>query len=174
MGALQTVAMGLVIVFLDIGASGWDWVADPVGWVLVLIGLAALKEVLPSYRGLLVTGWVCLGIALLTWTPDSVANLGEGFGWVFSLPTLAFCFVLCDAAMEVTGGTLAPRFDALRWAFVAVGALPLLVLGVGWEWLTIPTAILAVLTNVVLVFTLWAAGDEEGPDVSATEDPSSP
>jgi hypothetical protein len=169
MGALQTVAMGLVIVFLDIGPSGWDWVADPIGWVLVLVGLAALKEILPNYRGLAITGWVCLGIAVLTWTPDSIAKLGDGFGWVFSLPTVAFCVLLCTASMAVVDEPLARRFDALRWALATAAALPLLVFGPGWGWLTIPSTVLVVLTNVVLVFTLWSAGDEDPPAVEEPE-----
>ena len=43
MAALQTVAMGLVLVFLDVQPSGWDWIPDPLGWVLVLLGLSGLK-----------------------------------------------------------------------------------------------------------------------------------
>lgn len=165
MASLQTVAMGLVIVFLDVGPSGWDWIADPVGWLLVLIGLAGLRELLPSYRALSITAWVCLGISLLTYSPHSVRTLDPMLGWLFSLPTVAFSFLCCDALMDVTTDPLHKRFDVLRWCFVVVGALPLLLYGVGMDWLTVPTAVVAVAVNIVLLFTLWSAGDQDPPGV---------
>jgi hypothetical protein len=163
--SLQTLAMGLVIVFLDVGPSGWDWVADPVGWVVVLIGLAGVREVLVSYRALSVTAWICLGISLLTYSPTSVRTLDPMLGWLFSLPTVAFCFLCCDALMDVTTDPMRNRFDVLRWSFVVVGALPLLLYGAGMDWLTIPTAVVAVVVNVALLFALWAAGEQDPPVV---------
>src|SRR4051812_3928550 len=157
--------MGLVIVFLDVGPSGWDWVADPIGWVLVLIGLAGVREVLVSYRALSVTAWICLGISLLTYSPSSVRTLDPVLGWLFSLPTVALCFLCCDALMDVTGDSLRRRFDVLRWCFVAVGALPLLLYGVGMDFLTVPIAVAAVVVNIALVVVLWSAGAEDPPVV---------
>ena len=46
---LQAVAMGLVIVLLGATVSGYDLLADPVGWLLVLVGLATLP--VPGPRG---------------------------------------------------------------------------------------------------------------------------
>lgn len=167
MAALQTVAMGLVIVFLDIQPSGWDWIADPLGWVLVLLGLPALKELVPNHRGLTVTAWLCLAVDVLIWPPGSVAKIDESLGWLFSVPTIGFCFLICDALMDVTEDSVATRFQWLRYAYVAMAVLPLLVYWVGLEWLTIPAAVLAVGANVVLLFTLWAAGDEEEDEAPA-------
>lgn len=167
MTSLQTVAMGMVIVFLDVGPSGWDWVADPLGWVLVLIGLAAVKELLPNYGGVSFAAWLCLGVSIVIWPPGSVAKIDESLGWLFSLPTIAFCFLICDALQDLLQGSLATRFRWLRVAFVVVGALPVLVYGGGWEWLTVPTAVAAVLVNVVLVLSLWAAGDEDVEPVAS-------
>lgn len=158
--------MGLVIVFLDVGADGWDWVADPIGWVLVLMGLSPLKEIVPGHRGAVLGAWLCLAVSVVTFPPDSVDILDPTLGWLFSLPTIAFSFVLCDALADAEalpagrGVPLAARFRWLRVAFVVVGVLPLLVYVVGWEWLTIPTAVAAVLTNITLVLSVWAAGDE--------------
>jgi hypothetical protein len=63
MAALQTVAMGLVLVFLDVQPSGWGWIPGPLGWVLVLLGLSGLKELLPSAVVAVVTN-VALVLAL--------------------------------------------------------------------------------------------------------------
>ncbi len=157
--------MGLVIVFLDVGPGGWDWIADPFGWVLVLVGLAPLKELVPSHAGLVVAGWVCLVVSVLIYPPSSVATLDPSLGWLFSLPTIGFCFLLSDSLEECTPHSLALRLRWLRAAFVVVGVLPLLVYVVGVDWLTVPTAVVAVLTNIVLVFTLWAAGDQDDSQV---------
>jgi hypothetical protein len=167
--SLQAVAMGLVIVFLDVGPGGWDWIADPIGWVLLLIGLSPLKERVPNQTGLVVAGWVCLVVSVLVFLPDSVATLAPFLGWLFSLPTIGFCFLLCDSLEESTPASLAVRFRWLRWAFVVVAVLPFLVFVVGWEWLTIPTAVVAVLTNIVMVFTVWAAGDDDEQDEPETK-----
>lgn len=153
--------MGLVIVFLDVGSGGWDWVADPVGWVLVLMGLAPAKERLPAYAGLAGSAWVCLAVSVLTLSPDSIDTIDPTLGWLFSLPTLAFSFLLCDSLADVTDGSLALRFRWLRVVFVVVAILPGLVYLGGLEWLTVPAAVAAVLANVVLVFSVWAAGSEE-------------
>ena len=159
MSSLQTVAMGLVIVFLDVGSGGWDWVADPVGWVLVLIGLTPVKERLPAYVGVAGAAWVCLAVSVLTLSPDSVDTIDPTLGWLFSLPTIAFCFLLCDSLADVTEESLATGFRWLRVVFVLVGSMPGLVYLAGLEWMTIPAAVAAVLANIVLVFSVWAAGD---------------
>lgn len=159
MSSLQTVATGLVIVFLDVGSGGWDWVPDPLGWILVLIGLVPVKERLPAYAGVSAAAWVCLVVSVLTLPPDSVDTIAPTLGWLFSLPTIAFCFLVCDSLADVTEESLATRFRWLRVVFVLVGALPGLVYLAGLEWMTLPSAVAAVLANTVLVFSVWAAGD---------------
>jgi hypothetical protein len=156
---LQTVALGLIVVFLDVGTP--DWVADPLGWILVLIGLAAVRERLADYAWLRATAWVCLALAVVTWPPDSVPYLDDTIGWLFSLPTLAFCFLLADSLYDVTEPGLAQRFRVLCWLYALVTVLPLLWLLAGWEWLATPTTVLTILVNVVLVISLFAASDED-------------
>jgi hypothetical protein len=167
--SLQTVAMGLVIVFLDAGAGGYDWIADPLGWVLVIMGLTPLKALVPNHRGISVTAWVCLAISVPTWPPSSVAHLDASLGWLFSLPTIAFSFLVCDAVMEVTEQSLAVRLRWLRHTFALTGVLPLLIYGLDLDWLTVPAAVLVVMANVVLVFSLWAAGDDEPDELPLEE-----
>lgn len=164
MKALQTVAMGLVLVFLDVAAHGWDVVPDPLGWVLVLAGLTPVRELLPGYRGVLGTAWVCLVVAVLTWPPGSVDTAAESLGWLFSLPTVAFAFLLSAGLRQVLAGSLATRFRALRDLLVVVAVLPVLVYGAGFGWLAVPTAVLAVAVNIALVVWLWEAGHEDGAE----------
>ena len=113
--------MGLVIVFLDIPPDGYDWIADPVGWVLVLLGLAALGRPAPqppgprSSRPGSASRSPCV-----SWPEDSVATLTPVLGWLFSLPTLAWCFLICDAVSDAVEGrsALGPAGAAqrLRWS----------------------------------------------------------
>ena len=166
MSSLPTVAMGLVIVFLDVGAAGHDWVADPLGWVLVLLGLAPLRQALPAYRALSAVAWVCLALSVVTWPPSSVAHLDASLGWLFSLPTLGFCFLLCGSLREVTWEAMAARLDVLRLVYAVAAVLPAGIFLAGWSWLTVPAAVLLVVANLVLVVSVWAAGEEtqdEGP-----------
>ena len=59
--------------------------------VPVLLGLSAIREVVPNHRGLVITAWVCLAVSVIIYPPDSVATLDDSLGWVFSLPTVVWC-----------------------------------------------------------------------------------
>jgi hypothetical protein len=171
---LQTLALGLVIVFVDVSSP--DWIADPVGWVLILIALAALRDRLPDHRYVWLTGWVSLALAVITWPSSSVAHLDDWLKVLFSLPLLAFCFLLCDSLRDVTTPSHATRFRLLCWTYAAVVLAPVAIYGFEWAWLATPAAILAVLANVALVLVLVGASDDDayvplgqgGPDVTGT------
>ncbi len=160
---MQTVAMGLLIVILDVPPTGWDWVADPLGWVLVLLGLSAVRDGVPNHRGLSVTAWVCLVVSVIIYPPGSVATLDDSLGWVFSVPTVVWCFLMCDALHDVADGGRRAALLWLRNLFAAVAVLPLLVYLAALDWLTVPTAVLAVGTNVALLYLLWTTETAEGP-----------
>ena len=167
MAALQTIAMGLVLVFVDIDPSGWDWIPDPLGWVLVLLGLSGLKELLPNHTGVTVTAWLCLAVDVIIWPPGSVAKIDESIGWLFGVPTLAFCFLICDSLTDLVEGTGQSIFRWLRNTYVVLAVLPLLVFWVGVEWLELPAVVAALVTNAGLVLALWAAGDEKEEESDA-------
>ena len=170
MTSLQTVVMGLVIVFLDIPPDGYDWIADPVGWGLVLLGLAPLRDALPNQRGLVVAAWVCLVFSVVSWPAGSPATLTPLLGWLFSLPTLAWCFLVCDAVSDAVDGRLRQVALALRAAFAVVAPLPALVLLAGQDWLSTPAEVIILVSNVTLLFVLWSASDR--PRLGEPETPA--
>jgi hypothetical protein len=160
--ALQTVVMGLVIVFVDVPPDGFDWVADPLGWLLVVLGLAPLKAALPNHTGLTVTAWICLAFAVVSWPEGSPATLSPELGWLFSIPTLAWCFLVSDAVADATEGRLRLVMLLLRNAFVVVTPLPGLVYLAGADWLSVPAEVLILVANVLLLVALWAASSRPG------------
>ena len=168
MKELQTLALGLVIVFVDVSTP--DWVADPVGWVLVLVALAAVREQLPDYRQVSLAAWTSLALSVITWPGSSVAHLDGWLELLFSLPVLAFCFLLCDSLIDVTTPQHATRFRALCWTFALLVLAPVAIYGLEWDWLETPATIVGVVANLALVLALVGASDEDAY-VPAGSDP---
>lgn len=159
MKELQTLALGLVVVFLDVSTP--DWIADPLGWVLVLVALAAMKDRLPDYRQVSLAAWVSFGLSVLTWPSGSVVHLDGWLGLLFSLPTLAFCYLLSDSLRDVTEPGRAGWFRAFCWAYALLVLLPGAIYGLDQDWLGTPTAVLAVAVNIGFVVALFSASDED-------------
>jgi hypothetical protein len=155
---LQKVAMGLVIVFVSARFGGYDVLADPVGWALVVAGLLAFGVRLPL-AGTALTAAVVAGlVALPLAVPQLDDELTASGQWAVSLPQAVFCIVLCTsltALAERSGAAESLRWGVLRWLFVAVAAGPVLVYGGGLDALATPLAVLAVLANVALVYYLF-------------------
>ena len=159
MKELQTLALGLVIVFVDVSTP--DWIPDPIGWVLVLVALAAIREQLPDYRQVSLAGWTSLALSVVTWPEGSVAHLDGWLELLFSLPVLAFCFLLCDSLRDVTTPEHSARFRWLGWSFALLVLAPLAIYGLEWAWLSTPATVLAVVVNLSLVVALVGASDED-------------
>lgn len=159
MTALQKIAMGLVITLVDSIIGGYDAVPDVVGWALVVWGLQGLRDRM-SVSTLLPLAVVAGLVSLAAIRPALLEDLPESTGWLLSLPQIAFSFVLCTELEALASPALARRFGVLRWAFLVVGAGPVLVYGGGVDVLLVPLAVLAVATGVYLVYLLFRASTE--------------
>ena len=165
MRPLQSIGMGMVLVVLNasVGDPGLDLFPDPIGWVLVLLGVRRLPERIghqPLLRGLAVVAGV---VSLVLWVPplaEPVRGLEESLRWVLDLPTPAFVLVLALAL----GGAADRGGDAPArtwWRVVMVGTvatmlLPAAVYGAGavsWAVVAVTVAIGTVVTCLVLCFT---------------------
>jgi hypothetical protein len=151
--------MGLVIVFLSARFAGYDALADPVGWGLVVAGLLPLRRSLPLGGSALTLAVLAGLVAVPLVLPALDERLAPSGQWGVSLPQTAFCVVLCSSLCALAGragAKEAGRFGLLRWVFVAVALGPVLVYGGGVDALAPPVAVVAVLANVALVYYTFA------------------
>jgi hypothetical protein len=169
MSPLQKIAMGLVIVvaFAYVPADprpSWehyDALANPAGWVLVLLGVHALVRTDDAFDS---SRWLALLAAVVSvpmWFPQVEHRLDDSGQWFVSLPQTLFCLVLARAIgisaaqQSPRDGFAAQRFGLLVWAFGIVAVLPVLALGGGLDQLEGPTQLFSTLVNVVLVYLLF-------------------
>ena len=102
MRPLQSIGLGLVLVVLDasVGDPGLDLVPDPLGWVLVLLGVRRLPARV-GHRSLLLGLAAVAGlVSLVLWVPPlagQVRGLDESLRWVLDLPTPGFVLLLALA-----------------------------------------------------------------------------
>ncbi len=157
--------MGLLLVVLDapIGSPGYDVFPNPVGWLLVVIGVRRLPERI-GHRGLLlglavVAGLVSVGL----WVPAlarELHRLDASLRWALDLPTPAFLLVLALALGEAAGRAQDASARAW-WRVVLVGTvltvlLPPVVYGAGATSLALVTVAVAVGTLVTCLVLCFA------------------
>lgn len=163
MKPLQAIALGLAIVGLRADLGGYDLLADPLGWLLVLVGLAQLPEDLPR-RGLaLGTATLAALIAVALWFPqvrDALADADPALGWAASLPQLAALAVIALALSRTAdrAGDSGPGGWLLTAALLVVvtAVLPVVVFGGGLDALEAPAYAAAALALLLLVGLLLA------------------
>ncbi|UMG94214.1 hypothetical protein MF408_09425 [Nocardioides sp. TF02-7] len=142
MRPLVAVALGLVVVALYARSGSFDLLVDPLGWLLVLLGVRVLADRTGlrhrAWLGLL--GWLALLVSAVLVVPDARAWLEDAepaLGWVADLPALAFCGLLCHAlagrakAAGQTGAAAWAEWTAVGFAFTALA--PALVIGGGLQ-----------------------------------------
>jgi len=120
--------MGLLVIIVTASFGGWDGLPNPLGWVLVLLGVRAARSSLPSSTALAVLGLMALLISAISYPPDVTADLDPSAAWLLDLPQVAFEVVLCSAV----GSVLAPKgrvFRLLMWVLVLVGVGPAIAIG---------------------------------------------
>lgn len=156
MTALQSIAVGLLLVFVDVNVTDWDVIPDVLGWGLVLIGVAGLRPVMPV--GGLFAAAVVAGLVSVALLDRSFAtSLPDSTGWMLSLPEVAFNFLLANGLAAVLKDDLpdlARRYRAFRWIFLGLAVAPVLVLGGGGEALVVPLALFAVGAYAFYIVTL--------------------
>lgn len=163
MRPLQWIGLGLALVVLDawVGDPGLDLVPDPLGWVLVLLGVRRLPARVGHQSLLLAFAAVAGLVALALWLPPlagEVRVLDDSLRWLLDLPTPGFVLLL---ALSLRGVTDDDRPARTWWQVVAMGAvltmlLPPIVYGGGAVGLALPAVAVAIGTlvaAVVLCFT---------------------
>jgi len=166
---LQKVAMGMVIVVLFAyfpahPSPDWkryDALADPLGWVLVLLGMAALvrhDDAFSTSRWCAVLAGV---VSIPMWFPQLSHRLDDSGQWFASLPQIVFGLLLCRE-IGVLGASQSPadryverRFGLLVWGFGLVAVLPVVTLGGGIDQLEGPTQLMSLLVNVAFIWLLF-------------------
>lgn len=186
MKPLQAIAMGLVIVALVVRLDGYDVLADPLGWLLVLAGVRRLPPDLPrlgTVRGLAVLAAV---VSVPLWFPGVVGALedaDESLLWAATLPQLAFVATLTGGLARTAGERDdRPAATWLRTAStltVVAALVPAVVYGAGQATLLVPTLVLATFVLVLVICLLftyaarpWAAPvAAEGGDAAGAAPP---
>jgi len=161
--------MGLVVVIATASfpahpSPGWqhyDALADPLGWLLVVLGTSALARHDDSF---VTTRWLAVVAGVVSvpmWFPQLSHHLDAPGQWFASLPQLAFCLLLARE-VGVLGGAQSPadryverRFGLLVWGFALVAVLPVVALGGGITRLESTTALLSIVVNVAFVYYLF-------------------
>jgi hypothetical protein len=163
MKPLQSVAMGLVIVVLSARFHGYDALPDPVGWLLVLLGVRGLPGTVPHRDGLLGLGALAGVVSAIVWFPsvtDALYDADASLGWAANLPEVLFAALLCHAlaATAEPGGDAkaARRLRLTRTGLLVVAVLPVLVFGAGLSSFELTSYVAAGLVLVLLICLLFA------------------
>lgn len=181
MRPLLLLAIGLLLIWLRLATpGGLDLAPDPLGWILVILGLSRLPGPrLPLARGLAV-------LALLVSLPLAVPTLAErlsdadpSLGWAVSLPQLAAIAALLThlaaLATESEDPAAAGWLIATRTGVGVMAVLPILAFGAGSDLAGNAAAVVQlVVTLVSLALVLiyaerpWARGLADSPPDDVT------
>ena len=182
MRPLQSIAMGLVVVAVNAFLGGYDALPDPVGWLLVVLGVRRLPPTVPHRGALLGAATAAGAVSVPLWLPAvdrQLAAADASLSWAASLPqvgcTVLLCHVLAAAARDADPGS-ARALRLTRDLLVVVGLLPVLVLGAGLDVLAVPTQAAATVGLAVLLWLLFSRSGRpwasEPPLRSVTSDPT--
>jgi len=160
--------MGLVLVVLNApaGDPGLDLLPDPVGWVLVLLGVSRLPERIAHRALMRAAAVVALVVSVLLWVPVTarpLLGLDDSLRWALDLPAPAFVLLL---GLALGAAARDGADDQARgwWLLVVVGAgvtmlLPPVVYGAGVAALATVAVGVAVGTIVACLVLCFAQSD---------------
>ncbi|WP_148615416.1 hypothetical protein [Nocardioides rubriscoriae] len=175
MKPLQSIAMGMVVILLVVPVGGYDVLADPLGWVLVVLGVRRLPEDVELRSTLLGVAVLAGLVSVPLWVPavvDALDDADESIAWAVNLPQFGFYVLLSHtlfrAATAAGDKGAATWWSSLVLAFGAVVALPVLIFGGGLTGLEGLAGVLVGLTPtvaIVLAFVhsgrAWAGGEAD-------------
>lgn len=181
---LQSVAMGLLVVALSARFGGYDALADPLGWVLVVLGVRRLPG-LSRARDLLVLAVVALVVSCVVWWPATSEWLDDqhpSLRWALTLPQLGMQVLLAhELSLRARAAGDRPAARWLRQVLVAVvlvGLLPVLVFATGSELLEVWSYVAAALVAIWMIWLLFVcaprpwAREAEAPAAGTDPEPS--
>ena len=163
MKPLQSIAMGMVVILLlVVVGDGYDLLPNPLGWVLVVLGLRRLP---PTVELRPVLGWLGLLAGVVSvplWVPavvDALDAADESLAWAVNLPQFG-CYLLLAHALSRTAAAAGDKAAATWWRGLALGlgaviALPVLIFGGGLAELEAPAGLLVGLVPTVMVVLLF-------------------
>ncbi len=161
--------MGMVIVigtamFPANPSPSWekyDALPNPLGWVLVLLGVFALARADERFSSSRWLALVAAAVSVPMWFPQVAHRLDASGEWFASLPQLVFCLFLARE-IGIAGATRTPSdayvakgFGLLVWAFALAGVLPVFALGGNVTRLEVPTLVVSSLASVAFVYLLF-------------------
>ncbi|WP_341926339.1 hypothetical protein [Nocardioides psychrotolerans] len=164
MKPLQSAAMGFIFVALYALFNGYDAYADPVGWVLVLLGVRRLPPATPLRFATLYVGCLALAVSVPLWFQaprEALADLDPSLAWAADLPAFACSALLCHGLAQAATAADDPRparwLRTLRTVLVLVAVAPVLVFGAGLEQLARPATAAAQLGYLALIWFLFSS-----------------
>lgn len=178
MKPLQPIALGLVLLVLHARFDQYDALADPVGWLLILLGVRALvqRTAIEGRLGLTYLGALALIVSTAMWFPaaqDAVADADPGLQWAVDVPALGFHALLCHglAGLAAAAGerTAAAWFRLTALGLVVALVVPLLYHGAGWEWagggavLVLAAPLLLTVLAFCYSSSAWTGADQRLP-----------
>jgi hypothetical protein len=161
---LQAVAMGLVVVLLTAPVHGYDLLADPVGWVLVLMGLSTLP--VPQRGTVQSLATLAFLVSVVVWVPaarDRLNVTDASLAWAASIPELLTVILLAHHLAQAARDAGDP--EARRWLqtsrslMVVVALVPPVVLGGSLDSLKGAAALVGSLSLLLLVVLLFRYAD---------------
>ncbi len=162
MKPLQSIAMGMVIILVVVQAGAYDVLADPLGWVLVVLGVRRLPEDFALRSTLLGVAVLAALVSVPLWVPAVVEALDgadESIAWAVNLPQFG-CYLLLSHALSRSAAAAGDKAAATWWstmvlAFGAVVALPVLIFGGGLDGLEALAGVLVGLAPTVAIVLLF-------------------
>lgn len=184
MKPLQSAAMGFIFIALFALFNGYDAYADPVGWVLVLLGLRRLPAATPLRFAALYAGVVALAVSVPLWFKApraALADLDPSLAWAADLPAFACAALLCHglAQAATAAGDPGPArwLSTIRTVLVVVAVVPVLVFGADLEALAGPATAAAQLAYLGLIWLLFSSSGRAwagGPIRETATEPPTP